>query len=137
MKKKDRYIHARTCVYNIHYHIIWCVKYRNPVLNKQIADDLIAIISDVASSGGFLVDACETGHCDHVHCFVTAPPTLSITRIVKKLKGESAVRLFRLHPELKRYLWKGHLWSDSYFAETIGSTSEENIRRYISSQSSH
>lgn len=88
------------CNFNFVVEVI----YRNPVLNKQIADGLIAIISDVGSSGGFLVDACETGHCDHVHCFVTAPPTLSITQIVKKLKGESAVRLFRLHPELRSYL---------------------------------
>jgi REP element-mobilizing transposase RayT len=28
----------------------------------------------------------------------------------------------------------GHLWNDSYFVETIGSTSEENIRKYIERQ---
>jgi len=31
-------------------------------------------------------------------------------------------------------LWKGHLWNGSYFVETIGSTSEDNIRRYIERQ---
>ncbi|MCI5612742.1 MAG: transposase, partial [Agathobacter sp.] len=32
MCMKDKYIHARTCVYNINYHIVWCVKYRRKVL---------------------------------------------------------------------------------------------------------
>lgn len=35
MNKK--YIHARTCVYNIHYHIVWCVKYRRKVLSRRSA----------------------------------------------------------------------------------------------------
>ena len=32
-------------------------------------------------------------------------------------------------------LWKGELWNHSYYVETIGSVSEENIRRYIEHQS--
>ena len=27
----SKYIHGRTCVYNINYHIVWCVKYRRKV----------------------------------------------------------------------------------------------------------
>lgn len=130
----DKYVHARTCVYNIHYHLAWCVKYRRKVLTPSVADDLKRILTQIGVENGFSVDQCEVGEADHVHCFITAPPKLSITFIVKHLKGTSGIQLFRLHPELREKLWKGHIWNGSYFVETIGSTSEENIRRYIERQ---
>ena len=37
-------------------------------------------------------------------------------------------------PQIREKLWRGHLWNDSYFAESIGSTSEENIIKYIERQ---
>lgn len=130
----DKYIHARTCVYNIHYHIVWCVKYRRKVLSPEIEAFLQNVLSDVGKENGFTVSACEVGEADHVHCFVDAPPKLSVTFIVKHLKGTSAIRLFREFPELRAKLWRGELWNGSYFAETIGSTSEENVRAYIARQ---
>lgn len=36
--------------------------------------------------------------------------------------------------ELKNVLFRGELWNGSYFCETIGSTSEENILHYIERQ---
>ena len=131
----DKYVYYRTCVCNINYHIIWCVKYRKKVLTAGIARELCDILRDVASECGFTIVECNVGEADHVHCFVSAPPKLSITYIVKHLKGTSAMRLFKAHPHWRNGLSRGHLWSSSYFVETIGSTSEENIRRYIESQS--
>ena len=43
--------------------------------------------------------------------------------------------LFERFPEIRNQLWKGELWNHSYYVETIGSVSEENIRRYIEHQS--
>lgn len=130
----DNYIHARTCVYNVHYHIVWCVKYRRKVLIPEIENALQELLKAVGEENGFSVDQCEVGEADHVHCFVSAPPKLSITFIVKHLKGVSGLRLFREYPELRQSLWHGQLWNGSYFVETIGSTSEENVRRYIDRQ---
>jgi putative transposase len=50
------------------------------------------------------------------------------------MKGISGRKLFELHPDLKTKLWKGELWNHAYYVETIGSVSEENIRRYIEKQ---
>ena len=130
----DNYTHYRTCVGNIHYHIIWCVKYRKPLLNEERAAFLLDVLRSIGEETGFTVETCEVGDTDHVHCFITAPPKLSITFIVKHLKGTSAIRMFRRFPELRDELWNHNLWGASYFVETIGSTSEENIRRYIESQ---
>lgn len=53
------------------------------------------------------------------------------------LKGISGRRLFLKYPEIKNKLWKGQLWNSSYYIETIGSISEENILKYIERQSDY
>jgi putative transposase len=54
--------------------------------------------------------------------------------LVKILKGASARRLFVRHPELKRHLWRGHLWNPSYYVGTVGEMSADVVARYIASQ---
>lgn len=131
---ENKYSHARTCVYNINYHIVWCVKYRRKVLTPQISERLYVLTESIGKEKGFTVVECKVGENDHVHCFISAPPKISVTQIVKYLKGISGVVLLREFPELRNYLWKGQLWNGSYFCETIGSTSEENILKYIERQ---
>lgn len=131
---ENKYTHARTCVYNINYHIVWCVKYRRKVLSADISNRLIELLKAVGNEKGFSVVECKVGENDHVHCFVSAPPKISVTQIVKYLKGISGNQLFREYPQLRKSLWKGQLWNGSYFCETIGSTSEENLLRYIERQ---
>ena len=129
-----QYIHGRTCVYNINYHIIWCTKYRRKVLTPAISSRLYELLEEIGASKGFTVVDAKVGEADHVHCFISAPPKLSITDIVRWLKGISGRHLLMEFPEIKSKLWNGHLWNGSYFVETIGSTSEENIRKYIDRQ---
>lgn len=128
------YIHGRTCVYNINYHIVWCVKYRRKVLNDDISNRLYILLSQTAEKKGFKVVECKVGENDHIHCFVSAPPKLSVTQIVKYLKGISGNIILKEFPELRNELWKGEFWNGSYFCETIGSTSQENIKNYIERQ---
>lgn len=132
---KENLVHSRTCVYNINYHVVWSVKYRRKVLSSEIEASLKQILMDTASEKGFVIHLAEVGEGDHIHCFVSAPPKLSITYIVKMMKGISGRKLFELYPELRTKLWKGELWNHSYYVETIGSVSEENIRKYIEKQS--
>ena len=131
---ENNYIHARTCVYNINYHFVWCVKYRRKALKPEIAERLYELVQEIGLEKGFTVVDCRVGENDHVHCFVSAPPKISVTQIVKYLKGISGNTLLKEFPELRTILWKGQLWNGSYFCETIGSTSEENILKYIERQ---
>lgn len=130
----NEYTHGRTCVYNINYHIVWCTKYRRKVLSDRIAKRLYALLNEVGNSKGFTVVEAKVGEMDHIHCFVSAPPKLSVTDIVRWLKGISGRHILMEFPEIKSKLWNGHLWNGSYFVETIGSTSEKNILKYIERQ---
>lgn len=135
MCMKENLIHYRTSVCNINYHVVWSVKYRRKVLTSEVESYMKELIQQIAKEKGFTVQLFECGECDHVHCFVTAPPKLSVTTIVKYLKGITWRKLFEQFPDLRSKLWKGELWNHSYYCETIGSVSEENIRRYIEHQS--
>lgn len=135
MCMKENLIHSRTCVYNINYHVVWSVKYRRKILNAEVEKYLKELVEQIAMDKGFIVHLFEVGEGDHIHCFVSAPPKLSVTDIVKYLKGISGRKLFEQFPEIRQKLWKGQLWNHSYYVETIGSVSEENIRRYIEHQS--
>jgi len=71
---------------------------------------------------------------DHVHIFASAHPKIPPSYIVKMIKGITARKLFLEFPELKKKLWKGHLWNPSYYIETIGSISEDVIKKCIENQ---
>ena len=104
-------IHSRTCVYNINYHVVLSVKYRMKILTKEIEDFLKELVQQIARDKGFTAHLFEAGEGDHIHCFVSAPPKLSVTDIVKYLKGITGRRLFERYPEIRQKLWKGQLYS--------------------------
>lgn len=131
MKELVKY---RTCVANVNYHIIFCVKYRQKILNKEISEYLKETIYAIAEDKKFHIKAMEVGEQDHIRLSITAHPKYSIGQIVKWIKGISGIKLFKRFPELSKSLWKGKLWSNDYYVETIGYTSEENIKRYIENQ---
>ena len=131
---KENLVHYRTSVCSINYHVVWSVKYRRKILSEDVELYLKELVQQIAADKGFTVHLFECGEGDHVHCFVSGPPKLSITDIVKYLKGITGRKLFEQFPEIREKLWKEQLWNHSYYVETIGSVSEENIRRYIEKQ---
>jgi putative transposase len=131
---KNNLKHARTCVYNVNYHIVWSTKYRRKVLTQEIAEYLKEIFQEIAINKEFEVIAAEIGEMDHIHIFASAHPKISPSYIAKMLKGISGRLLLIKYPEIKRKLYKGHLWNSSFYLETIGSISEESIKKYIENQ---
>lgn len=131
---KNNLIYSRTCVYNINYHVVWSVKYRKPIITKEIETILKQWANEIALDKGFDIQLFESGEMDHIHCFISAPPKLSISYIVKMLKGITGRKLFYNYPEIKSQLWNGELWNHSYYVETVGSISEDAIKQYIEKQ---
>ena len=127
-------IHGRTCIFNINYHIVWSTKYRRKVLTPIIEKRLKEILIDIGKKKGFQIAEIEVGQKDHVHVFVSALPKISISYIAKMMKGISGRLLLKEFPEISKELWNGELWNPSYYVETIGSVSEEAIRKYIQNQ---
>lgn len=126
--------HARTCVYNCNYHLVFSTKYRKPVLTEDIEKRLTELIEKIGMEKGFEVSQVEVRQKDHVHIFVSAHPKLCPSYIVKMIKGITARKLLIEFPQLRQVFKKGHLWNSSYYIETIGSISEEAVKKYIENQ---
>ena len=71
---------------------------------------------------------------DHVHMLLQLNPVDSIANTIQLLKGGSSRVVRKEFPELEEFLWGESLWSDGYFAETVGRATETAIRRYLDNQ---
>ena len=124
---------GRGYVYALKYHIVFCVKYRHPVITGEIERRLKELFLEIAKANEFEILTMEIMP-DHVHLLVECKPQHYIPSILKALKGNSARRLFKEYPMLKKNLWGGHLWNPSYFVTSISDISEETIKGYIENQ---
>ncbi|MDR4482335.1 MAG: IS200/IS605 family transposase [Nitrospirales bacterium] len=110
---------ASHCVWQIHYHIVFPVKYRKALL----ADDVVEIIVDVARGLAERYDIeFEQLGCDrnHIHLLCSAHPKIAPGQIVRLFKSITGRELFRRKPALKKELWGGEFWSDGYDVGTMG-----------------
>lgn len=126
-----------SAVYNINYHIVWCPKYRKKIFNEgKINEFLEDQIRTISQTKNWEIKELRV-MADHLHLFISAPPFIAPTDIVKILKGVTAKRLFQKFPKLREKLWKGSVWSPSYYVGTAGHVSEKTIEQYIKNQKSN
>ena len=117
-------------VHELHVHLVWGTKYRYEVLRgdiqlrcrdllRQTCDSLdIQILKGVVSK-------------DHIHLHLSYPPKLSVSEMLKRLKGCSAKILLTEFSELKKRYWGGHLWGIGYGAWSTGNITDEMIQEYL------
>lgn len=118
----------------MHVHLVFVTKYRRDVFTKAILNDLQEIFASVCAD--FEAELVEfDGEDDHVHLLVNYPPKVAISKLVNSLKGISSLLIRKKnYPNIKKKLWKGALWSPSYFAGSCGGAPIEIIRQYIKQQ---
>ena len=117
-------------IHQLHVHLVWSTKYRYDILRgdiqtrcrdliRQTCDTLdIQILKGVVSK-------------DHIHLHLSYPPKLSVSEILKRLKGRSAKILLLEYTELKKRYWGGHLWGIGYEAWSTGNVTDEMIQEYL------
>ena len=109
---------------------MWSTKYRYEVLRgdiqircrdliRQTCDSLdVKILKGVVSK-------------DHIHLHISYSPKLSISDILKRIKGRSAKMLLEEYSELKKPYWGGHLCGIGYGAWSTGNITDEMIQEYL------
>ena len=125
---------GRGYVYDLYFHIVWCVKYRHKILDGKIKDDFINIIKNICINNNYELVEINTD-LDHVHLLIGLSPQDSIPTVMKTLKGVSARLLNQVHhQEISKKLYGGHIWSSSYYIATTSDNIKENIQKYIQQQ---
>ena len=120
-----------TVVYSCRYHVVFCPKYRRPVLVDGVDERFRQIARQVADELSFEIIEMEVMP-DHVHMLLEVDPQLGIHRAVKRLKGRTSHDLREEFPWLRKRL--PSLWTNSYFVSTVGGAPLAAVRRYIESQ---
>lgn len=118
-------------VYSCKYHVIWCPKYRRPVLVDGVDERFKALAQDVCNEHNVEILSMEVMP-DHVHLLLEVDPQYGVHRIVKAIKGKTSRILRDEFPWLKSRI--PSLWTNSYFVSTVGDSTVSVIREYIESQ---
>jgi putative transposase len=118
-------------VYDLGYNVVWCPKYRRPVLGGRVAARCEELIRAKASGHGWRMVALEI-MADQVHLFVHTHPSDSPSHVASQVKRLTSRNLRAEFPHLRSRL--PTLCSRSSFAATVGAVSAETVRRYIGTQ---
>ncbi|MGE5443655.1 MAG: IS200/IS605 family transposase [Ignavibacteriales bacterium] len=131
MTKQSQLKSNNNVVYSCIYHVIWCTKYRRPVLTSNIAQRLKQTIQQKADT--FKANIIELEIMpDHVHLVVEIDPQFGIHRLIKNIKGYSSRILRQEFESLKKRL--PTLWTNRYCVVTVGGAPLSVLKKYIEQQ---
>ncbi|WP_033319620.1 IS200/IS605 family transposase [Streptomyces yerevanensis] len=118
-------------IYDLGLHVVWCPKYRRPVLGGRVAERLEELVRQKAEERGWEIIALEVMPA-HVHLLVKHDPKSSASYVANQFKGFTSRVLRSEFPHLKSRM--PTLWSSSYFAASVGSVSAATVEKYINTQ---
>ena len=111
-------------------HIVWVTKYRYHVLKGDVqvrCKDLVVQICN-AENVSILKGVVSK---DHVHIHVEYSPSLSISELVKKIKGRTSRLLQQEFPSLGKKYWGRHFWAVGYGVWSSGNITDEMVQEYL------
>jgi len=121
-------------IYYHRYHIVWITKYRFKVLHGKMRERVREITRQVCGELGVTIISGVLSS-DHVHMFVSVPPKVSISNLMRAIKGRTSRKIQQEFPELKERYWGRRFWGRGYFSTTSGKITEETILQYIEKHS--
>ncbi len=120
----SRFRRLTQTIWHCQYHIVWVPKYRFRILSGKVAtevDNCIRAFSDQKECEIIELNI----QIDHVHLLVNIPPKLSVSKLVRVLKGRSAISIFNKFLHLrKKPFWGYHFLVKGYYVDTVEVSSE-------------
>ena len=132
--KENRY--GSHSVTRLTAHIVWVTKYRYPVLKGDIQKRCRELIIQICDAEDVRILKGVVSK-DHVHLYVSYPPDLAVSEMVRRLKGRSSRRIQEEFPQLGKQYWGRHFWGIGYAAFSSGHVTDEMIREYLKHHDQH
>lgn len=112
-------------------HVVFSTHNRHKTLNPECKRDLYGFIYSVFKRHKCWVERIN-GIADHIHILFDLNPTVSLSDLMKELKGSSS-RWLRGNSEFPYF--QG--WGKGYFAVSVSPESIEKVKEYIILQEAH
>jgi putative transposase len=122
------------CAWQIHYHIVFPVKYRKALLDTEVTNIIQETAIGIAERYSIEMEAigCDK---DHIHVLCGAHPKVAPGRIVQIFKSITAHEIFRRKPSVRKELWGGEFWTDGYYVATVGERANwDTVAKYVAKQ---
>ena len=81
-----QYDKGKHCVFYHRYHLVWSTKYRYKLLRGELQLRVREIIRQICAENGVEILKGVVSS-DHVHVFVSIPPKLAVSDLMRKIKG--------------------------------------------------
>jgi putative transposase len=121
----------RTSAQSVHrltYHVVFCPKYRRPVLTAPVAAAFRELLDGVARDHGWTVVEAAVQD-DHVRLVLRVGPTDCPAAVVRAIKGRTSPHRRRLFPRKFGRSRLPGLWARSNFVATTGRVSPATVQR--------
>lgn len=120
-----------------YWHFEWCTKYRYNMMQRLELKNLVqAAIRKAACEHRIQIHILKVLP-DHIHMIATLPNGMTDSRAAMLMKGRSAYLVFRNRAHVRLRYPKGHFWSPSYLANTVGYNDLDTLTQYIENQEQH
>jgi putative transposase len=117
--------------HQVYIQAVFAVKYREAIIAKDWRPQLLGVIGTLineASCKTIIVNGVE----DHVHCFLGLKPIVSISELMKTVKGTSSKYINDHHLTRHRFEWQEGYGAFSYSRSHI-----DRVYKYIQNQEQH
>ncbi|MCF8324170.1 MAG: IS200/IS605 family transposase [Leadbetterella sp.] len=115
----------------LYIQIVFAVKGRQNLIEKEWRDELHKYISGIITSKG-QKSIIVNGVADHIHCFVGLKPAMAISDLVRDIKNNSSKYVNENGWVKGKFRWQEGFGSFSYSHSHI-----DNVYRYILNQEEH
>jgi REP element-mobilizing transposase RayT len=117
--------------HQIYIQAVFAVKYREAVIIKDWRPKLLGVIGTLINE-----TSCKTiavnGVEDHIHCFLGLKPVVSISELMKAVKGKSSKYVNDHHLTKHRFEWQ-----EGYGAFSYSHSHIDRVYKYIQNQEEH
>jgi REP element-mobilizing transposase RayT len=113
------------------YHIVFGTKYRRSRISEPFRDELYAYIGGIIrGEKGSLIEI--GGMPDHIHILAGFSPAVSVSDMLRRIKGNSSKWANEQHNFVDRFEWQ-----TGYGAFTVSHSQAPSVSEYIRNQEEH
>ncbi|KRD11488.1 transposase [Flavobacterium sp. Root901] len=117
--------------HQVYIQVVFAVKYREALITNECKSKILSVIGNLINETG-----CKTlivnGTKDHVHCLLGLKPTISISSLMKVIKGKSS-KYINEH-QLTKYKFE---WQEGYGVFSYSKSHIDAVYKYIANQEEH